>query len=171
MATPASGTITMDNMRDEITRGTGSVSMSEIRTRYGGSGAISFNDLYASEGFIQTNGQTSTKFVTFNGWHAFQGPTGSVTPNESGGTVVIVSSAPGSRIYANYQIPGQANSTLVLSNTSGGATLSSGWSGSDVVRWVCGNTSRTMVNQTATTVTWTGLTMPTSGQLHNLVKF
>jgi len=171
MATPASGAISMLNMRSEITRGTGAISMSEVRTRYGGSGAISFNELYASEGFVQTNGQTSTKFVTFNGWHAFQGPTGSVTPNESGGTVVIVSSAPGSRIYANFQVSGQTNNSLILSNTSGGATLSSGWTGTDIIRMVCGNTARSIVSQATTSVSWQGLTMPSSGQLHNLVKF
>lgn len=171
MATPASGTISMLNMRSEITRGTGAISMSEVRTRYGGSGAISFNELYACEGFVQTNGSTSTKFVTFNGWHAFQGPTGSVTPNESGGTVVVVSSAPGSRIYSNFQVSGQANAVLGLANNTNGSTISSGWQGTNIVRMVCGNTARTIVSQAAAQINWQGLTMPSSGSLHNLVKF
>ncbi len=52
MPTPSSGAISMNDMRSEITRATGSaLGMDEIRTRYGGSGAISFSDLYDSEGF------------------------------------------------------------------------------------------------------------------------
>ena len=65
MPTPTSGAISMNDMNVQITRasGTATISMDTIRTRYGGSGAISFNDLYNTEGFTLTCGVFSSKFL------------------------------------------------------------------------------------------------------------
>ncbi len=84
MATPASGAISMLDMRNEITRGTGAISMSEVRARYGGSGAISFSNLYKCEGFIVTCAQRIDKFASLDGWFPLL-DTGSVSPAESNG--------------------------------------------------------------------------------------
>ncbi len=172
MATPTSGTISMLNMRSEITRGTGAISMSEVRTRYGGSGAISFNQLYACEGWIQTNGQTVTKFVTINGWNYLSGPTGSVAPNDTGDNrVIVVSAAPGSRLEGNFNAGG--NNVLDIGNNSAGSTLSSGFTGTDVIRIVLANTNQTgtITSQTTTSVQYSGGTIGTSGTQHCLVQF
>ena len=172
MPTPLSGTISMDNMRDEITRSAGSVSMSEVRPRAGRSGAISFNQMYDCEGWVQTNGQTVTKFVTINGWHYQFGPTGSVSPNETGDNrLIIISTGNGSRIYSNHQVSGQACNQLSFQNTTNGTTLSSGYTPADVTRIVAGNTARTLGTATSTVRPWTGLTMPSGGSLHCMVQF
>lgn len=172
MATPASGAISMLNMRNEITRGGGAISMSEVRTRAGRSGAISFNQMYKCEGWVQTNGQTVTKFVTVNGWHFQLGPTGSVSPNETGDNrLIIISTGNGSRIFANYQISGQTNNQLSFQNTTNGSTLSSGYTPANVTRIVAGNTARTLGTATTAVRPWTGLTMPSGGGLHCMVQF
>jgi len=80
MPTPASGAISLGDMRTEITRGTGAISMSEIRTRYGGSGAISFSDLYDSEGFTITTGSYRSKFINQDGYNSLVAYIGSVSP-------------------------------------------------------------------------------------------
>lgn len=53
MATPASGAISLNNMRSEIMRtSSGSISMSTIRTMMqGGTGSISFNSCRGAKGF------------------------------------------------------------------------------------------------------------------------
>jgi hypothetical protein len=172
MPTPASGTISMLNMRSEITRGGGAISMSEVRTRAGRSGAISFNQMYDCEGWVQTNGQTVTKFVTINGWHYQFGPTGSVSPNETGDNrLIIISTGNGSRIFSNHQVSGQACNQLSFQNTTQGSTLSSGYAPTNVTRIVAGNTARTLGGTTSSIRYWTGLTMPTGGSLHCMVQF
>lgn len=174
MATPASGEIDFNDIRTHIFQNASltSVNMSDTRTRYGGSGALSLSDLYATAGWIQTNGQTVTKFVTINGWNYLSGPTGSVTPNDTGDNrVVIRSTAPGSRLEGNFNAGG--DNVLDLGNNSAGSTLSSGFSGSDVIRIVLANTNQTgtITSQTATAVNYSGGTIGTSGTQHCLVKF
>ena len=52
MATPASGAISLNDMRSEIMRASsGSISMSTIRTMMGISGAVSFGDCRGAKGF------------------------------------------------------------------------------------------------------------------------
>ena len=173
MPTPASGAISMDNMRDEITRGTGAVSMSEIRTRYGGSGAISFSDLYASEGFTVTCDRYVNKYFSFDGWHnSFA--TGSVSPNEGGG---LIQFAANSYLYQMNSTAGTGADGLgaLSSNGVGGSTtgITAGYQGTDVTRVVTANVSRTLDTwaTSSTAAFYFGYDFPESGTIHCLIKF
>tara|TARA_R110000822_G_scaffold5031_5_gene21781 strand:+ start:3984 stop:4496 length:513 start_codon:yes stop_codon:yes gene_type:complete len=170
MATPASGAISLGDMRTEITRGAGAISMSEIRTRYGGTDAISFNSLYACEGWIQTNGIFTSKYVTYDGW--LSPSTGSVAPNDGSQTVVVTATAPGSKLYSFYNLGG-SDSWLGIGNTSSSSGLpTAGYRGTDVIRVVTANTNRTIGGTAATNNTvYVTYVVAGSGTIHNLVQF
>jgi len=170
MATPASGAISMDNMRDEITRSTGSVSMSEIRTRYGGSGAISFSDLYASEGWVQTNGTYTSKFFNATGWY-YTFSMGSISPAESGNRLLITTTpSPGTSVIGFYTTAG--GGFLQLANSSyTGTIVASGWRAQDVTRMVAANVARAGSASSNTVFDLTSYQPAGSGTIHCMVKF
>jgi hypothetical protein len=169
MPTPSTGAISMLDMRNEITRGAGAISMSEVRTRYGGSGAISFNDLRNSEGFIITCGTYSDKFGSFDGWSKITS-TGSVNPNESNGTVQF---AANSFLWEGTSSPaGSSDGRFGIydSNSTLGSNVTVGFRGFDVTRAVTANTSRTITNSSTTSVDF-DYGFPASGTVHCLIKF
>lgn len=170
MATPASGAISMDNMRDEITRGTGAVSMSEIRTRYGGSGAISFSNLYASEGFTVTCGTYTSKFYSVDGFYPITS-IGSVSPNESGG---LIQFAANSYLWQFVSTAGGSTDGYgsLSSNGMGGSStgITAGYEGTDVTRVVTANVSRTIVSTNPANFSFT-YDFPSSGTIHCVIKF
>jgi hypothetical protein len=173
MPTPLSGTISMDNMRDEITRSTGSVSMSEIRTRSGRSGAISFNQMYGCEGWTQVNGYFASKTTQWQGWHPIIASS-SVSPEESGGSgptgVVFSTTSPGSRATAFFKVSTTANSTLSFSNNTGGITsFTTNYQPSDVSRIVAANVSRSF-STTSGSVS-TSYIVANTGTIHCMVQF
>jgi len=164
MPTPASGTISMGDMRSEITRGASSISMDEVRTRAGRSGAISFNQMYDCEGWAQTNGQVSSKYVTFYGWRddALPFSCGSVTPDESSGQVIIVT---GRNLVGFSRTTSVANTTL---NMSGGSVT--GYNAGNITRFVSANVSRTFTTSGDTTLTAV-YAVPNSGTTHCMIQF
>lgn len=179
MATPASGTISMLNMRTEITRGTGAISMSEVRNRYGSAGAISFSELYDCEGYVYTPGSYRSKFLNHDGW--LVGVIGSVTPAESNSRVQI---AAASFIKSAYSGVNAANTIVHISQNNSVAGLVSGngdqvtvgYRATDVTRYVQANTVRTIQvvvsNTTASYIIvsgWSG-NLQSSPQ-HCLIKF
>jgi hypothetical protein len=173
MPTPASGAISMNDMNVQITRasGTATVSMDTIRTRYGGSGAISFSDLYDTEGFTVTCAAYSSKFVNFEGWSTIFA-TGSVSPNESNGSVQV---AANSYIYQLYSGPGaadgaQMNFGNIPGTLNNANAITAGYRGTDVTRIVTANTSRTITNSSNNGINFT-YDAPSSGTIHCLVKF
>lgn len=171
MPTPSSGTISMDNMRDEITRSTGSVSMSEIRTRYGGSGAISFSDLYDCEGFVVTCGTYTDKFFSADGFYRLFS-TGSVAPNESNGHLQFASQ---SFLDGAYSSPAGSGTSAVFSfsnssSTIGRSGITVGYRGTDVTRCVTANTNRTKTADSEFTASFS-YDFPASGTIHCLVQF
>jgi hypothetical protein len=174
MATPASGTITALQLRDEITRGAGALNMNEVRIRYGvPSGAISFNDLYACEGWQQTNAYQATKFVSTTGWN-YSGPTtcGSVNPNEGGQHLIISASGAGSQIWGLYRIDGgSANALVQIANTTNNLGVpTSGYAGTDCTRIVCANVNQTIANTSQNGV-GTNYPVANTGTIHCLIKF
>lgn len=174
MPTPSSGAISMNNMRSEITRATSSaLSMSEIRTRYDGSGAISFNSLYKVEGFTITTADAGIKFVTFRGMdrrgQAFGTNFGSVSPDEANGVQV----AANSYIGAIYGDAGVSNVTIYFqaSSTGTGVTgITSGFQGTSVSRVVTANTNRSLGSSSTNFVDFV-YTLPATTTIHCLVKF
>jgi hypothetical protein len=169
MPTPTSGTISMLNMRTEITRGSGAISMSEVRTRYGGSGAISFSALYKTEGFVVSCATYSDKFFTGDGW--FQVFSfGSVTPNENNGHVQFAANSFLGGAYSTPAGSGADGAFAIYGNTAFSGGVTSGFRGSDVTRVVTANTSRTItgVSETQTLFSYD---FPASGTVHCLIKF
>lgn len=175
MPTPASGAISMNDMRTHINRATGSsISMSEMRARYGGSGSISFNDLRNCEGFTITCGSYffSTKFSSFyiNGWDGRLYNFGSVSPNESSGVQV----AANSYIYAMYSsnnvTDGSVSITSSPSSFGDEATITTGYRGTNITRIVTANTARSITASGNTSMNFT-YAFPSSGTIHCLVKF
>lgn len=172
MATPASGAISMNDMRTHINRATSSaISMDEMRTRFGGSGAISFSDLYKCEGFIVSPADFNNKFLNADGWSysAF----GSVTPNEANGMVQF---AANSYVGGMYALDGTNNfATMYMYNDPSGTTgpgWTSGFAPSNTTRIVTANTSRSItgVDDSSGTVNFT-YDWPSTGTIHCLVKF
>lgn len=170
MPTPASGTISMNDMRSEITRATGStLGMDEIRARFGGSGAISFSDLYNCEGFTVTCGTQTSKFFSVDGWNIFLS-VGSVSPNENAGYLQFAANS-----FLGSMTAGTGTDTgaglAVYSNTnSGTAGVTAGFRGDSVTRVVTANTSRTLGYSDENSRNFT-YDMPSSGTIHCLVKF
>lgn len=172
MATPASGAISMNNFRTEITRATSSsISMSEVRTRYGGSGAISFNDLRKVEGFVITSGTKNDKFASYDGYDSLFA-VGVVTPTDSN---ALLSFAANSWLSSIYSTPAGSfsSSTIYLSSSNTYASytgFTTGFKGSDITRIVTANTSRTLGASANTYKSFT-YDFPSSGTIHCLVKF
>ena len=195
MATPSSGAISMLNMRDEITRGSGAISMSEVRARYGTSGSISFGDLYKTEGFTVacSSGEWSFKGSTiyYRGWMAdtsIINPFGSVSPGEVAGYYgtganSYLQFAANSNLGSVYASSSDSNATFsntilgfheASNYTSDGTLMTSGYQTTNITRVVVANTSRSFAavsNTTQATAEFSGYTPPTSGTIHCLVKF
>jgi len=179
MATPVSGTITADQLRSEITRGAGALSMDEIRIRFGASGsAISFNQLYACEGYIATCGSFNSKFTSYTGWEA--GVTGSVSPSESNNRVQVVTNCFISTTFSSFGA--DVAKIKISANNSGsfnGDAVATGWKATDVIKVIVSNTtypvntdpSSTVSNSSISLVTAVGPTLPSSGNVHCLIQF
>jgi hypothetical protein len=173
MATPASGAISMNDMNVEILRagGTATISMDTIRTRYGGSGAISFGDLYKSEGFTVTCGTYTSKFFSYDGWDSASfGGVGSVSPNETSGWVQFAANS-----YLTSMTAGTGSDTaaaiLLVSHTNSDTVgITAGFKGGDVTRIVTANVSRSLGTSADN---YRGFTydMPSSGTISCLIKF
>jgi len=184
MPTPSSGAISMNDMRTHINRATtSSISMSEMRTRYGGSGAISFSDLRNAEGFTINPARyyQSSKFFSANndGWSSggFPGAFGSVSPNESNGMVQFAANSYLKWVYQDNIYDPNSTTLGVKENTNNddyadgnGNTITTGYKGGNISRVVLGNTSCSIVTSgnTFATVTYD---MATSGTVHCLIKF
>lgn len=159
--------------------------MSEMRTRYGGSGAISFSDLRNTEGFTINPARyySSSKFFTANndGWSSggFPGTFGSVSPNESGGMVQFAANSYLKWVYQDNIFDPNSVTLGIKENTNhddlndaNGNTITTGYKGSNITRVVVANTSYSIAGSgnTFSTVS-TSYDMPTSGTIHCLVKF
>jgi hypothetical protein len=182
MPTPASGTISMNDMRTHINRATGSaISMSEMRDRYGGSGAISFSNLYNSEGFtINPARRTVTgKFAAdYDGWSSISGLTnGSISPDEGSGRLQFATNSwltevqESSFVAGSTQISIDPNSTGYTAN---GDAVTAGFKTTSVSRVVLANTSRSITSNASgasTSYVLVSYDMPTSGTIHCLMKF
>jgi hypothetical protein len=172
MPTPASGAISMNNMNTEITRasGTATVSMNTIRTRYGGSGAISFNDLRKAEGFTVTCGTYVSKFINFDGWNVYLG-TGSVSPNENAGHLQFATNSFLSDLNAGTGSDTNA-SVGIRSDTSGTTTgITVGFRATDVTRIVTQDVSRTLGSAPEEFYRFFTYDVPSSGTITCLIKF
>jgi hypothetical protein len=149
--------------------------MSEMRTRFGGSGAISFSDLRNCEGFVVTIGSSTGKFGTDEGFQ--DDYIGSVSPDEGNGRVQF---AANSWLYACVS-PGfsntitwvqlEPNSTGVVYN---GDQVTAGFKATNVTRVVLANTSRS-IDSTSSNSTISQVValydFPASGTVHCLLKF
>lgn len=173
MPTPASGQISMNDMRTHINRATGSaISMSEMRTRYGGSGQINFSDFYDCEGFTANPAAFTSKFVNVDGWDRRAFLFGSISPDEANGIQFAASCYVGG-MYSGTGTATDSNIYLYSDTGTGSSngSFSAGYTSADITRIVTANTSRTLgaTNgdwQLAFTYDW-----PTSGTVHCLVKF
>lgn len=155
--------------------------MSEMRTRYGGSGAISFSDLYDTEGFQVTIGSITNKFGTNEGWQdqPFEG-IGSVSPNEGGGTQGRIQVASSSWLQGLHS-PGIGNTAAQLSITQdatevfgNGDLVTAGYKATDVTRLVVANTSYSITaaySNSSLSYLTINYDFPSSGTVHCLVKF
>lgn len=184
MPTPASGQISMNDMRTHINRATSSsISMSEMRARYGGSGQISFSDLRNAEGFTinPVNYTFTNKYFNQNndGWSkgGFPGAFGSVSPNEANGMVQFAANSYMKWAFEdNVFDPGfvtigiKENTNVDDFADSNGNTVTAGYKGSNITRVVLANTSYSVVSS-ANTFATVAYNMPTSGTIHCLVKF
>jgi hypothetical protein len=161
----------MNDMNVEITRAsaTATLSMDTIRTRYGGSGAISFSDLYKSEGFTVTCGTQTSKFFSIDGFNIFAS-VGSVSPNESNGQIQFAANSFLNAMQAPNGADTGSNITIGPTNGGGDVGVTAGFRGDSVTRIVTANTSRTLgfsdENQRQFTYD-----MPASGTIHCLIKF
>ena len=173
MPTPASGTISMNDMRTEINRATGSaIGMDEMRTRYGGSGAISFSDLYNSEGFIVTCGRYTSKFVNFDGWWTIFAGVGSVNPAESNNSLQVAANSFVISVRANGNTSSDT-AFLALGSIPGAAgnnaAITTGFRGTNITRLVTANTSRSITASSNDSVSFAH-DIPSSGTIHCLIK-
>lgn len=142
--------------------------MSEMRTRYGGSGAISFSDLRGAEGFTITIGYYTSKYSTYYGYYPATG-TGGAFPDEldSGSNFSI-------RFAANSYMSGLTSyNTLSLTSSEGytDTGFTTGFAGTDVTRIVMANTNTFLETSGANFRAFSGYSFPTSGTIHCLVKF
>ena len=151
MPTPASGTISMNDMRSNINRATSSsISMSEMRARYGGSGAISFSDLYDAEGFQITVGSATDKFGSSNGYNRFFYTYGSVNPEESGGLVQFAANS--FMLALTSDVTGNVYISLTHTTAGGapnGTLVTSGYKTTDLTRIVMSNTNYSIISATS----------------------
>jgi hypothetical protein len=180
MPTPASGTISMNDMRTEINRATSSsISMQEMRTRYGGSGAISFSDLYDTEGFQITVGSETSKFGTANGWSREFGAFGNINPEESGSLGLVQFAANSYALALASDVTGNVYISISHVNNAlpNGDLVTSGYKTTDLTRMVMANTSYSIISATSNSSVslayiGTAYTFPANGTvIHCLVKF
>jgi hypothetical protein len=175
MATPASGAISMLDMRSEITRGTGAISISEVRTRAGRTGAISFGDMYAAEGWTQTNGVYVSKFYSLYGWD-YTFSVGSISPAESGNRLSITTSpSPGCSITGFFRNPVTANSSARFANgtyltATNAADIAAGYRPTDIIRFVAANTSYA-VSATTNSTCQVAYSVANTGTIHCMIQF
>lgn len=177
MPTPGSGAISMNDMRSNINRATSSsISMSEMRARYGGSGQISFSDLRNCEGFTITAGTQSSKFATSDGWDDDAG-FGSISPNEGDGRVQFAANSWINAFQESSFDPGvtyiylQPTSTATTYN---GDQVTAGFKTTNLSRVVIANTSYGITSassNSSTSQAKLSYNMPASGTLHCLFKF
>lgn len=171
MPTPSSGAISMNDFRTEITRATGSaIGMDEVRTRFGGSGAISFNDLYKCEGFTVTCGTVTSKFFSADGFNVFLA-IGSVSPAESNGQVQFAANSFLASFQAGTGTDTSATVGIYSNNGGGAAGVTAGFRGDSITRVVTANTSRTITGYTDENTRSFTYDMPSSGTIHCLIKF
>lgn len=171
MPTPASGQISMNDMRTHINRATSSaISMSEMRDRYGGSGQINFSDLYDCEGFTASPAGYTAKGIDYEGWEYRLYGFGSVSPNEASGIQVAANSYIGGMFSNTSTNPSIALMTFYSDASVGGGTITAGYTPSDVTRIVTANTSRTLGAAGSININFT-YDWPNTGTIHCLVKF
>ena len=157
-------------MRTHINRATGSsISMDEMRTRYGGSGAISFSDLYKTEGFTITCGVFTSKFFSYNGYYHASG-VGSVSPAEVSSHLQFAANSYLELMYAITSTPANTQVSLSSDAAANGQGITTGFKGTDITRIVTANTSRTVTASANASLSFT-YTMPGTGTIHCLVKF
>jgi hypothetical protein len=181
MATPKPGNpISMLDMRNEITRaGSGAIDMSTLRTLYGGSGAISFSDLQACEGFVISTANTAgTKGVYSSGWDVLG--TGSISPSELSGFMQIATNSFISSILTQNDAGGPPNGTTTLlsfdndaniSTPANNSLITAGYTVADITRVVTANTARSINTPAAPTLASINYTMPQTGSINFLIKF
>jgi hypothetical protein len=143
--------------------------MSEMRTRFGGSGAISFSDLYKCEGFTVTCGTVTSKFFSADGWNVFLG-IGSVSPSESNGHVQFAANSFLSQMTAGAGTNDFAAVSIGSNNGGGAAGVTAGFRADSITRIVTANTSRTLGGADENQRPFT-YDMPSSGTIHCLIKF
>lgn len=169
MATPASGSIGMGHFRTEITRATSSqLSMSEIRTRNGSSGAISFSQLRKAEGFTIVPQQYSSGGkppIDITGYSFSTFAIGSVSPVEVSSQLEFSAGARLSDFYSQT-----TDNTQILMAISPVAT---GFNCTDITRAVVANTAGTLSGATSQFININGIGVGTrAGQtVHCLIKF
>jgi hypothetical protein len=150
--------------------------MEEMRTRFGGSGAISFSDLYKCEGFVITSGSATDKFGTNDGF--VDDYIGSVSPDEGSGRVSFAANSwlsscysPGFSTTVTY-IQLEANSGPGISFN--GDQVTAGFKTTNVTRVVIANTARSITTQQSnSTISQIEVPydFPGSGTIHCLLKF
>lgn len=174
MPTPASGAISMNDMRIHINRATSSsISMSEMRTRYGlGSGAISFNDLRDAEGFIVNCGTYSDKFYSADGWSTIF-TFGSVTPNEANGQVQFAANSWLRDVSSTPAGTGSSGGISIYDSgdtSQFGTNITAGYRGIDITRMVVANSQVSITSSSNTSIGFS-YDFPSSGSVHCLIKF
>lgn len=181
MPTPSSGAISMNDMRTHINRATSSsISMSEMRARYGGSGAISFSDLRNAEGFTINPVRNSIggKFASdTDGWDTVI-VFGSMSPDEGSGRLQFAANSWMSTVTESVTYnPGTTNINIEPNSTGyvvNGDQVTAGYKTTNVSRVVLANTSLSIFGAASNSIT-SGLSvsydMPTSGTIHCLIKF
>ena len=176
MATPGSGAISMNDMRTHINRATSSsISMSEMRARYGGSGQISFSDLRKCEGFTVTCAYLANKFIAIDGYFATLNQ-GSVSPAESNTRVQF---AANSFLTSMYSSAGTSTDlTVVISSDNQGVQngdlVTAGYKTTNVTRLVVANGVITITGSSSNSSIsqlYATYNMPNTGTIHCLVKF
>lgn len=171
MPTPSSGAISMNDMRSEITRATSSaLGMDEIRTRFGGSGAISFSDLYKCEGFTITCGTQSSKFISLDGWNVFLG-VGSVSPAEANSRVQFAANSYLAQLSALAGTSDAAQLQIYADASAGASGVTAGFRADSITRVVTANTSRSLTGTPDENVRQFTYDVPGSGTIHCLLKF
>ena len=172
----------MNDMRTEINRATSSsISMSEMRDRYGGSGAISFSNLYNSEGFTINPARRSVtgKFAAdYDGWSSVSGvEQGSISPNESSGRVQFATNSYLAEVVENSFSPGSTQISIEPNSTgftANGDGVTGGFKTTSVTRVVLANTSYSITSSSSgsgSSNLFVNYDMPTSGTIHCLMKF
>jgi len=182
MPTPGSGAISMNDMRTHINRATSSsISMSEMRTRYGGSGSISFSDLRNCEGFtidpvrVYVSGKLAQNT---DGWATGYYPQGSISPNENNGRLQFADASFLVQVLEDNIFNTGTTQLLLTQNNSvsfgNGSQVTTGFKTTNITRVVLANTSRTITSATSNdnqSDAYISYDMPTSGTIHCLIKF